>query len=135
MKNLESQAKSAVLLGLPDHPFIHTRLTKAQTLVESGAVAEIDSTRGLYEVKSQSNPLQSYIVQTNHGAPHCNCLDARDKRVLCKHQLSARLYMQKQQAQKLTIYDDSDNLFMKRGRWIVTDPKAKAKFIVYRDSA
>ena len=48
--------------------------------------------------------------------------------------IAATIYNKQAQAKLLTIYDDTNNSYHGRGRWIVTDHKARVKYIVYRES-
>ena len=123
---------TAKSLGLPTDGFVQRRVARAFDLVESNKVMEVDD--GIFRVRSQYDPSKSYIVNVNSGTPSCDCPDGA-KTINCKHRIASLLYAQKQaESQMLTIYDDSKNSYLGRGRWIVTDHKVRVKYIVYQNS-
>ena len=122
---------TAKTLGLPTDGFIQRRVARAYDLVNTNKVSEV--TDGIFRVRSQYEPDKAYIVNLNHGEPSCDCPDG-ERTINCKHRIAALLYAQKQvQPQMLTVYDDTKNSYHGRGRWIVTDTKRRAKYIVYRE--
>ena len=123
---------TAKSLGLPSDGFVQRRVARAIDILDSNKVTEIDD--GIFRVHSQYDENKSYIVNVNHGQPYCDCPDG-ERTINCKHRIASLLYAQKQsKARMLTIYDDMANSYHHRGRWIVTDHKARVKYIVHRES-
>lgn len=123
--------QTAKSLGLPTDGFIQRRVARAFNLLENNKVTEVDD--GIFRVRSQYEPSKSYIVNVNHGFPSCDCPDG-ERTIHCKHRIASLLYLHRQsQATVKVTWDDTENSYMKRGRWWVTDYKARVKYIIYRD--
>ena len=96
-----STAKS---LGLPTDGFVQRRVARAQDLVASNKVSQIDD--GIFRVRSQYDEGKSYIVNVNSGDPSCDCPDG-ERTINCKHRIASLLYARKQ-AQAITIVKTTD---------------------------
>jgi len=117
-------------LNLPEHSYYMRRAARALDIVNQDKVHFLGE--DVFRVDSQFDA-KFYHVELNHGNPGCSCEDFKKNGVMCKHMIAATIYNKESQANQLTIYDDTANSHLGRGRWIVTDPKARAKFIIYRD--
>ncbi len=123
MKSTISQekiSKTAVKLGIPDHPFTQRRIARAYNLVETNKVNEVSHEEGLYRVHSQSDE-KIYTVEVNHGNPNCTCPDGK-KTVFCKHMIASLMVAQEreQKAPALVVKKKEHNERIKAS-WIVTD--------------
>ncbi len=135
----EKIKETAILLGIPEHPFFQRRIARAFDLVANNKVFEI--TDDIYRVRSQYDADKSYIVNLNHGEPSCDCLDNKKHGVACKHLIASMLVALEARPNKLTIYDDTFDRRKSRhgkrnskyGRWIVNDYKVRKGYVVYRD--
>lgn len=87
-------------LGLPSDGFIQRRIVRAQDLVKSNKVSQIDD--DIFRVRSQYEPQKSYIVNLNHGHPSCDCPDG-EHTCHCKHRIASMLYLRDKQAEQMTI--------------------------------
>ena len=132
MRSQDEIRNTVVSLGLPEHPYFMRRAARAMDLLDTGKVNFVGDE--IFRVHSQFDDT-IYHVELNHGLPpRCDCADyQKNPGVSCKHIISSLLYTQRQ-AKSLTIYDDTANSYLGRGRWIVTDHVAKIRYQIYRDS-
>jgi len=102
--------QTAVTLGLPTDGFVLRRLSRAQDLVATNKVSEIDD--GIFRVRSQYDASKAYIVNVNHGDPSCDCPDG-ERTCHCKHRIASLLYQreQEQKAESMIIHRRSDGVF------------------------
>ena len=126
-------------LNLPEHSYYMRRAARALDIVNQDKVHFLGE--DVFRVDSQYDD-KHYHVEINHGNPGCTCEDFKKNGVSCKHMIAATIYSESPPGLRrragslksgLTIYDDTNNSYHGRGRWIVTDPKAKVKYIIYRD--
>ena len=121
-----STAKS---LGLPTDGFVQRRVARAQDLVASNKVSQIDD--GIFRVRSQYDEGKSYIVNVNSGEPSCDCPDG-ERTINCKHRIASLLYARKQ-SQAITILktaDGNESDFWKRC-WLIK--QGNRRTVVYEE--
>ena len=111
-------SKTAVRLGIPDHPFTHRRIARAYNLVETNKVNEVSREDGFYRVHSQYND-KIYTIELNHGNPHCTCPDG-ERTIFCKHSIASMMVGQEHKAKSLIVKETPHNEKVKAS-WVVTD--------------